>query len=167
MTTMAARVLVTSIIASVLAPVVALGQPATNPPAPKQPAAPPPAAAGPDLCTKAGAEWSKGIVTQYPWKVISSRNGFEVKYCIVREVSMNRDQAIVRFTNVAPAPLSIKVRTFFALSSGRQVERSAMVARVKPREYVSQILTHAQTTPGEHVKEIGFRDMQVSDKELK
>ena len=160
-----ATLLVLLIVIGALAPAPTFGAPNTSaaPSAPAKPAAP----AKPDLCEKAGAEWSKGIVTQYPWKRISSRNGFEVTYCIVRETTANHDQAIVRFTNMAPVPLWLKVRTFYKLSSGRQVERSTMIARVKPREFVTQILTHSQTNPGEQVKEIGFHDMQVSDKEIK
>jgi hypothetical protein len=123
--------------------------------------------AEPDLCAKAGAVWSKGIVTQYPWKVISSKNNFEVKYCIVRETATNRDEAFVRFTNTSAKPLWLKVRTFYGLSSGRRIETSTAVAQVKPQQFAAQSLPHSQTKPGEQIKELGFHEMVVSEKQLR
>lgn len=125
------------------------------------------AADAPDLCAKAGSQWSKGVVTQYPWKVISTRNNFEVKYCIVRETATNRDQAIVRFTNTKRAPQWLKVKTFFTLSSGRRVQQGPTIALVKPGEFTSQAMKPTETKPGEQVKELGFVEMLVSDKELR
>ena len=140
-------------------PTVAADAPKPATEAPKTP--------GADLCAKAGSQWSKGVVTHYPWKVISNRNSFEVKYCIVRETATNKDEAIVRYTNTSATPLWLKVRTFYKLSSGRQIEQPAMIAHVKPKEFDSQSLPHSQTKPGEQVKELGFHEMQVSSAQLK
>ena len=115
-----------------------------------------------DLCAITGAEWKKGVVTQYPWKVISSRNGFEVKRCIVRDTPTKRHEAIVRFTNTSPAPVWLKVRTFYVLSSGRQVDKPSTITLVKPGEFTSQSLPLADTKPGEEVRELGFHEMLVS-----
>ena len=133
----------------------------------KAPAASAPKTTAPDLCAKEGSQWSKGVVTKHPWKVISNRNSFEVKYCIVRETATNKDEAIVRYTNVGATPLWLKVRTFYKLSSGRQVEQPAMVSLVKPKEFALQSLPHSQTKPGEQVKELGFHEMQVSSSQLR